>query len=550
LPITTTESAALGTSGAAAPPAKGAHAPNDAAVGEIVDRMISELTRGESEPRRMSLAEAVQAAVQNNPGIRSQAEVANYDAWTPFGATGAFDPLFQTNAIGSRLKQPSASALSSGKPTLQEDAVRGGASISKLLRSGGLAAIDWETQVVNTNSIFYEINPRYDNRLTLSLRQPLLRNFLASGQTTTVLVARSEAEEALASFEANLSRFVSDVIAAYWTVVADAAQLEVNRRSVALARELVRDAEAKVNVGLLAPVAVKEALADAASREEKAIEAENALTVAARDLQYKVMFGAAENKAPLPIQPVEEHVVTPIDLDRAATLKTAVESRAEIRGATAALGRRHVEEKDAKSQRLWDLDLVGHYSFLGLRGDARPIVDANGNVHFSQYNGDYDHSLDDMFGTNYFDYGVGLQLSVPFGNASGRASLAQAEINVRGASRDFEQTVSSVALDVDRAIADVDSSAKRVAASKAARDLAEENVRNQSRRFELGAVTTKDVLDYQERLAEAQAAEVRAITDHALSVARLRLADGTLLSRFGVEIETPDAPGKPWWFRF
>ena len=69
-------------------------------------------------------------------------------------------------------------------------------------------------------------------------------------------------------------------------------------------------------------------------------------------------------------------------------------------------------------------------------------------------------------------------------------------------------------------------------------------------RIELGAVTTKDVLDFQEKLAEAQAAEVRAITDHARSVTRLRRADGTLLARFGIELQSPEAPGQPWWYLF
>jgi outer membrane protein len=103
---------------------------------------------------------------------------------------------------------------------------------------------------------------------------------------------------------------------------------------------------------------------------------------------------------------------------------------------------------------------------------------------------------------------------------------------------------------VERAIADVGSAQKRVVASKVSRELAEENMRNQQRRFELGAVTTKDVLDYQERLASAQASEIEAITDHARSVTQLRVADGTLLARFGIEIQSPDAPGKPWWYRF
>jgi outer membrane protein TolC len=497
----------------------------------------------------------VHAAVQNNPGIRSQAELPGRDAWQPFGATGAFDPKLRLNGTAGSLTAPSGNALISGSSTLEEDAVRTGVSISKLLRSGANVDLTWSSQIIDTNSVYYTINPRYDNRLTLSFRQPLLRNFWAADENTTVLVARSQAEESLAAFEADLSHFVAGVVDVYWGYLQAAAELEVSRRSVALARELVRDAEAKVNVGLLAPVAVKEALADAAAREEKAIVAENALVVAGRDLQHQVMLGAVENKAPEPVLPVEEHLVTPVDLDRPTSLKTAVDCRAEIRGATYALGRSRLEEKRARNLRLPSLDLVARYGLLGLSGDGKPIkVDPsctdNCEVVYSPYNGDYSDSLDDLASNDFNDYAVGLELEVPFGNAAAKAELAQAEIEVRRAARDLEQTVSTVALDVERAIADVASAAKRVTASKAARELAEENMRNQTRRFELGAVTTKDVLDFQEKLAEAQASEVRAITDHARAVAHLRVADGTLLARFGIEIQSPDAPGKPWWYRF
>jgi outer membrane protein len=533
----------------------GAKRPYGARTGEItsriVDRMLSAADGVEGEPRRLGLGEAVRLAVENNPGIRARAEIPQSSAWAEYGATDAFDPKFRLNSTASSIKAPSGSSLASGKPIFEEEAVRSSASISKVFRSGTEVELAWQNQIVDTNSVFYLINPRYDNRLILSLRQPLLRNFWASDESTTVLVARSEAAESLASFEAELSRFTSGVIDVYWGYLQAAAELEVSRRSVALARELVRDAEAKVEVGMLAPVAVKEALADAAAREEKAIVAENAMDVAGKDLQHQVMIGAAAERAPEPVLPVEEHIVTPVELNRAELMETAAECRGEIRAAAWNLDRARAIERNARNQRLPRLDIVGHYGQLGLAGDAKPVVNPDtGEVQFSPYDGDMSDSLDQWGDGDFNDYAVGFELEIPFGNAEGRAAVARAEIDVRRASRDLEQQISAVALDVDRAIADVSSAAKRVTASRAARELAEENLRNQTRRFELGAVTTKDVLDFQEKLAEAQAAEVRAITDHAKSVTRLRVADGTLLARFGVEIQSPDAPGTPWWYRF
>lgn len=549
---TTTGSSAAALAGAAATPSAEhaglAEAEADATASRIVERLLGEIAQAEGEPRRLSLAEAVATAVANNPAIRSQADVPGSAAWASFGTTAAFDPKFRVSGVVGNTKAPAGSALASGQTVFKEESIRGAASISKLLRSGANVDLTWQSAAINTNSIFYTIDSRYDNRLSLSLRQPLLRNFWASRENTTVLVARSQAEESLATFEANLSNFVAEVIDSYWKYMQAAADLEVSRRSLDLARELVRDAEARVDVGLLAPVAVKEAQADAAAREERAIEAENALVISGRDLQHEVMLGAADNKAPEPVLPVEEHVVLPVELDRPVSLKTAVQCRAEIRRATYVLSRRRLEEKNAQNELLPSLDLVGHYAMLGLSGGKTYAAD--GTLRNSPYTGHYSDSLDSMFGNDFQDYGVGLELEVPLGNADAKSQSEVAEIEVRRASRDLDQTMSTVALDVERAIADVGSAQKRVVASKVSRELAEENMRNQQRRFELGAVTTKDVLDYQERLASAQASEIEAITDHARSVTQLRVADGTLLARFGIEIQSPDAPGKPWWYRF
>lgn len=525
-------------------------ATGSAVAERIVERLLEDAARPPSEPRALGLAEAVRAAVENNPGIRAEAEIPRRDAFGAYGATAAFDPALRTTATGSHTKVPSGSALASGLTTFREQAVRSEVSISKLMRTGASMDLAWQSQIIDTNSIFLRINPRYDNRLTLSLRQPLLRDFGAIDERTTVLVARSEAEESLAAFEARLSEFVGEVIDAYWGYVQAAAELEVSRRSVALAEELVRDAEAKVAVGLLAPVAVKEARADAAARKEQALVADNALVVAGRTLEHAVMLEADAGGAPLPVVPGEDHVVAPVELDRAASLRAAVEHRAEVRGATIALDRRRLEEKRTRNLRLPDLDFVAHYGLAGLAGDARPVVDENGNVQYSPYDGDYGDSLSDLLSNDYADAAVGLELRVPLGNAEAEARYAEAEIEVRRASRTLEQTISQVALDVDRALADVASAFERVAASKAARELAEENLRNQTRRFELGAVTTKDVLDFQEKLAAALATEVRAIADHARALGRLRSAEGTLLERFDLRVEAPGAPGEPWWARF
>ena len=91
--------------------------------------------------------------------------------------------------------------------------------------------------------------------------------------------------------------------------------------------------------------------------------------------------------------------------------------------------------------------------------------------------------------------------------------------------------------EVERARGDVEANAKRIQATRWALELAEEHLRGQERRFELGLVTQKDVINFQSRLLEAQRAELRAIADYNNSTSRFRLADGTLLQSYNVQVD-------------
>jgi len=522
----------------------------DPAAARMLDKLLGQLDAPQGEARRIDLGEAVRMAVENNPGIRARAEVPQREGQAPLEAAGAFDPTLKANGGMADLNLPSASALESGNPTVSARTYSAGISISKLLQTGATVELDWNNERIDSNSRYVVVDPRNDLSLNLGISQPLLRNIGAADQQTTVLVATARSQQAQADFEAELARFVAGVVGDYWGYVQAAAELEVARRSVVLAQELVRDAESKVAVGLLAPVAVKEARADAAAREERRLVAQNTLTVAGRTLQHRVMLGAAAGGAPQMVIPVEEHVVTELALDHAKSLTSAVTKRPEVRSASIALLTTRLEEKRARNLKLPSLALVARYGLAGLSGDARPIVDSDGNVIVSGFVGDYGDAFHDMLSRHYTDVAVGLELEVPLGNSQAEAKQAKTEIEVRRAARELEQTVSSVALEVEKALADLGSAYQRVAASKLARELAEDNLHNQQRRFEVGAVTTKDVLDFQERLAEAMATEVRAITDHANAVAQLRLAEGNLLTSFAIEVASPDAPGIPWWAKF
>ena len=75
-------------------------------------------------------------------------------------------------------------------------------------------------------------------------------------------------------------------------------------------------------------------------------------------------------------------------------------------------------------------------------------------------------------------------------------------------------------------------------------------MRNQKARYDVGLATTKDLIDFTDRLTQAERAEVESLTQYNIELARLYRADGTLLRNRSVLLERHEPEPPPWWARF
>lgn len=522
-----------------------------------VRALVESLSSEAAQPVPVSLRAAVASAIINNPGTRAQRAIPEAQRENVIVSASVFEPVIAIDASYRNAKEPTANALSGvtevddeGNPIPQnpadqvrkDDRYQADFSIRKMFRTGTLVDLRWENSRATSNSRFEELSPSFEPVVGLSLSQPLLRDFGAVVANTNVRIAKETSRARAADFEEELSDFVFEVVSAYWDYVLAEAELEVDRHSHRLATELAAEAQKRVDVGSLPPVAAQEALADAAAREEEVIASEQALSLAARRLQYLVMYDAEDDGIPRAIYPSDDHGVVDRAIDRSQSLITAIERRARVRAAGIDLITTELEEERARTALLPSLDLVGSYDYVGLGG-------VNENRMPDEYDALGD-SFDVLSSGDFFRYSVGLELEVPLSNAAARARHTQTQIDKKRREESLRQTIADVALEVDAGAGDLAAAFKRVAAAHLSRELAQENLRQQQLRYEVGKVRTTDVLDFQEKLADAMASEARAITDHAKASADLRRAEGTLLEHFEITVSFDDAPQIPWWAKF
>ena len=541
--------------------AHGGDAPTTApASAAFVDGLLRAFAADAAKPRTpITLGEAVVTAVANNPGVLARRREPESAAFGVLGAESVYEPKIRVDFAYADRKIPTSDLLQGveggqlGDPR-EDDEYLADVTLSKTLRSGTEVELLWQNARRTTNSSFEAFSPSFQPSVGVGVAQPLLRDFGGMSARTTVELAEKTSFRTAAEYEAALADFVLEVVESYWAFNLAEAELAAKQRSFELAKELATEARARVQIGSLPPVAAKEAESDAAARDEEVIAARNELELRARALQYKIMLGGAHTAAPASVRPGQAHTVEAVPLDAATSLARAVEERAEARAARLEIDSAKLDEKLAKNFLLPSLDVVGRYDIVGLGGRDNPdfvppgggTVDPSGRSETDAFGDSYDV----LENADFFRYRIGVELEVPLSNAEARSRHAQATIAVRRAEDALRATVSDIALDIQQAVGDVASAYKRVGAAKLSRELAEQNLADQKKRYEVGIVTTTDILDFQEKATNAMAAEARAIADHATAIAELRRAEGTLLPHYGVRVEFADRPGKEWWSRF
>jgi outer membrane protein TolC len=538
------------------------------------------ITRDE-DVQRVTLREAIAIALENNPGIAARRlEPARFDT-NVLAAQSEFDPTLGSELSYSRAVTPNASSLSSVQTNVVEDRYAN-FHLAKLFRSGTQLQLDFLNDRLDQNASYISLRPEYRPELRFSLVQPLLRDFGWDFSYLVVRVTEKRADSAIFTYEADLANFVERVIRAYWRVVGARENVAVRREAKALADRTVEENEARVRVGLFAPVAVLEAQADAASRQDQVISAENNLAVARQQLAQLCFFRPAGTFVPRTLEPAEDVTAEDVKPDVDETLTTALAARPEIAASALGVEAQQVNERIASNGLLPRLDVVGGYGVNGLAGPGRnasatfiSAVDVStvdsatkctmlGPSVFqcqrffppSQLDGDQR----DAYGTrgsrggllsgDYDTYSFGLRLTVPIDNAAARSAHQRSQIELDQAELNHRELLSQVTLEVRQTVSDVISSRQRIDTARVASELAEENLRNQEKRHEVGMATTKDLLDFQTRLTEARFAEVTAKFEYNIAVAAWRRAEGRLLAQYHIVVEHPGQRSAPWFARF
>jgi outer membrane protein TolC len=450
----------------------------------------------------LALSNNLDVAVEGyNPRIREQELIQE---------RAVFDPSAFLEAARTDARFPSTFAFGGNTGTDTWDFNTG---LQQRLPFGGTYELRLNNQYVNTTSA---TNDGFGSRLALTLTQPLLRNFGYDANLTSIRIATNNQSISREQLRLRISDVVTQVQNAYFDLIFALENLEVQRRSLRLAQELVTLNRARVRAGVAAPVEVTQAEAQEAARLQDVILAEKAVRDAEDTLKVVMNLPATGPAWDTTIQPTDAPSFQPVSVNLDDAVRTALEQRHEVRSAKLEIDNRDLTVRLTRNQLLPDLSLEGSVS-LGGFGDT------------------YGRNLGELSSGEFTSYSVGVRLTVPIGNRAAQASYLRSQLLADQAKTSLRQLELLITQQVREAVRRVEADARRVDATRAARVLAEEQLRVEQRRLEAGVTTTFNVLSFQRDLSLALANEIRAITDYNKSLMVLDRVRGIVLERYRIE---------------
>jgi HAE1 family hydrophobic/amphiphilic exporter-1 len=487
---------------------------------------------------KLSLDTAVRTSISQNLGV----DLTRYDYRESAESLSGTYSIFDLYATGQLRKSKSITGVSSTFQSSGGGATSANLAATQELPTGGSYNLFWNNSKNTTSGGGTNLNPSFGTTLGFSIAQPLARNFGIDTTERNIFIARNNLGISGELFRGVLLDTTNNVEQAYLNLVYARQFVDVARESLFLARDQSRITQIRIDVGASAPLDILQPRVQIATSEEALIQAVANVRAAEDTLRQLMNLPAAEWDRP--IIPTDAATYVPLTIDVEASIAHAYELRPEIRENNLTIANRKVTYNYARNQVLPQFDVIAGYNSSGLAG--RSVSPSTGLPTGPDTN--FGNALNQAFRNDLYGWQIGINVGVPVFNIGARAEARRAKLDLERATVVQDQSKQSIAIDVRTQARNIDTNAKQIAATRAARDAAEKNLDAERKRYENGMVTNFEVLQIQQQLSDARANELQALVNYQKSIALFHHSVGDLLDLHGVTVQVPETTKEPSFF--
>lgn len=461
---------------------------------------------------QLSADEAVKLALENNLGIRAERLSPQAQAFAVAQTRAAFAPVVFGGSTKNSNSNPPQNFLT-GNNFVTNAGFRSSAGVAQNLKwFGGRYSASLDGARNTTSDPTDPFNPRLSSNFNFNFTQPLLRDFMIDSTRQQLLIGEKQQEIVDLQLQQQVTQTSRTVRNAYYDLVGAIGQLKVSQQSLDLAKESLRNNERRVEVGTIPPIDIVEAKAEVSRNEEAVILGESQVKSFEDALRTLILNPQQPDFWAVHIVPSEEPVLTPRALDLDAAIQNALNQRTDLAQAHREIDQTDITMKFARNQKLPALNAIVNYGLAGV-GGTRTLYDTSGGfpvpTGFAQRS--FSDALRDIFGNDFKTWSVQFQVSYPIGTSAADAGYAQAKVQREQQMTTVRQLELQVTQQVREAARQVDTSLKRVEATRNARDFSQQRYDAEQKRINVGLSTTFQLFQAQRDLSSAQLAELNAI---------------------------------------
>jgi len=473
----------------------------------------------QADLRRIGIDEAVALALENNLDLQVERVNPQIQDLTVAQVRTSWTPVFQSFVNWNDQTQPPASLLAGNASQIVGNNANYNFGFGALNKWGGNYSVGWNNARATTNNIFTNFNPQFASNVSASYTQPLLRNFKIDGTRQQLLVSQKNREISDVQVRQSIALTTRNVRNAYYDLMYAIGNLNVQRQSLELAEQSLKDNRARVEIGTMAPIDIVQAEAEVAQREESVILGEAAISRAEDRLRALVFNPSSPDFWRLRIEPTESVQFQPHPVDAEGAVVTALKNRTDLNQSRKRIEANDVNIRYFKNQSLPDINAGVTYFSQAIGGTSfvrDPTTGFPGEI-VGQLQKSYGSTLGTMFSGDFPTWTVQMQISYPIGQANAEAALARARLQDQQVRKQLQSQELQVATQIREFARQVQTNTKRVEATRASRVLAERRLEAEEKKFQAGMTTSFLVFQAQRDLNQARNNELQALVDYVKS---------------------------------
>lgn len=526
-----------------------------------------------SQPLPLSLGDAVRRALESNNDIEISRGDVRFQETQVRSLLGVYDPVFTVTPNFSR-------SNTTGSPATKDFRVN--SNLGQFIRPGGgnyqvffnnsRTENAFAQAQVSSGSVSNSSSAIYSSSFGINYTQPLARNFRIDSKRQQINIARKRLDQTDSDFRLRTTDTITQVQRAYWDFVFALRNQQNQVANVNLARENLRQVEAKIDAGSAAPLERAEVATELANREGELLVATQQVSIFENTLKQLVLRDPLAAEWSQTFVPTDTPTVSAAAVSLDDAMKDAMDNRFELKRLRLQREINAEDIKFLKNQIKPQIDLNTTFSLdglsrsgsnagfntnvltstpdifllnslnttratLGLPAVVNPIVTIPPSSAFLF--GGFNRSLANIFRSDAPNFSVGVTISFPLRNRIAKANLDGARVQeqqIAAQTRGQEQTV---IVDVRNAVQAVETTRQRVATARRARENAEIQLEGERKLYEVGRSTTFILFQRENALTNARNAEIRAETDHNKAIADLQRATSTAFRANNIQVVSP-----------